>query len=1338
MSATEAPPVVVPVAPPPRRRHRWRRRLLWCAALVVALRVALGFSLPWVADLAVKGLGLRLCWQSASLSLCGGSLEIEDLTVAARAAPQEAPPLVKVARIAVDVEMLSLLSLPTLRVAAVDGLRLRLERGADGRLVLPPELIAPPEAAPAAPAAPASRPAAASVPSAAPATAAAATDSPWALPFRVRVLRIYDLRCEVLDPALPGAHRVDLHGDVLLQDLGDPARQAHLLARFTSPQMLDQLRVEAHAVPKGSEATANLDVDLRGLRLRVLDPWLRAAGIEPVAHSHSGSVHVTAHTGPCPADRTARAHSLRAEVELVADGEPWLGVRQVSIECDREGPGGVAGVRAEVAGVRGAAERRADGKLLVAGIALGGGQERAPAPPPVAEPPSPGLEFAGVRLAVSDCTLRWRDLAAPEPLDLALQVESIDAGPFCAGGKTPASLKAKLHVPGIADDVTLTTSELSTDPADLRVRARLALAGITLAKLEPMLRAAGLECTLEKGRLDAELTARVRATASGPPVLSLELGDLRIADRGREVVLRRVAVEELRIDPDAQLISVGSVAVDGPTLAVERERGGALEALGVRFVPAPASTASSAPSRTSSSTSSSTSASTPSSASAGSRAIASPPAAASRPRGLRFELRELRWHGADVAITDRALDPPVALALRDVSLVADGVVAGRAAAADRGGRIRLSASLPGVVEKLSLDGKVAGTERGLSGRLELRGERTTLRALAPYLAAAGLESTLEDGKLAARVGFELGDASGGSFTIDDLAVHDGARVLASLGHAELSGLGASDARGARIERAVVSDLLLTASRDRDGGLAVPGLRLLARAGAEAVADMAAAPGPPAAEPAAAGFTLSSLRLDRCRVQWRDARLDPAIDLDAMLSVRAEPLALGPGAPPTELAVDVTIPGSIERVGLQGTVTLDPARLAADLTCKATDLSGKVLRRYLPPDKSVTLEHGTFDAQLSASATPHPQGGLRFDVAVKDLRLADAEAELVTLRALRTDVARLDLASGIIDVGAVTAEGLRAKVRRTADGLEVGALVLGPGPDAAEEAGRPLRQALPAGLELPRPDLAPLLRLGALDVAVEQIEYTDARSGAESTPLRLALQLRSTGPWQSDIDDPMRSKPLPLELRAALAPLCRQLVLRAEVSPLAAEPRIEGDLRAEGLDTRALLALSPQLAGKIAPEMEDGRLSVRFVAELDLQRRRAIQYDFSRPFALTARLEKLELRSAADEHVLAGVDAVDVDISRIDPASGSVIVRRIEIDTPRLQVVREASGLHAFGLCFPPQPGPGAPNEATERGPERGTKRGPPRRSPAAGQRRRRPPPGPSEAGRRSSRSSSSR
>jgi hypothetical protein len=232
------------------RPPRWRRLLRWTVRLVlvaVGVRLLLALFLTQLIALTAPWLGLRVEVRSAWLSLSGMSLRLQDV-VAADADRPGAPPLFRAGEVALDLSVAALLRGDlVVDVGAVAQAHVHLERGADGRVLLPAAWTA-----------------GSPVVVHAPATAAPITT--LRLPLQVRALRLHDVALTFVDGAAKPARTDQLVVDVAVRDLGDPHADGNVAVRIHAPDALDAGWLRATLHNDGRSVRAQWHADLRDVR----------------------------------------------------------------------------------------------------------------------------------------------------------------------------------------------------------------------------------------------------------------------------------------------------------------------------------------------------------------------------------------------------------------------------------------------------------------------------------------------------------------------------------------------------------------------------------------------------------------------------------------------------------------------------------------------------------------------------------------------------------------------------------------------------------------------------------------------------------------------------------------------------------------------------------------------------------------------------------------------------------------------------------------------------------------------------------------------------------------
>jgi hypothetical protein len=605
-------------------------------------------------------------------------------------------------------------------------------------------------------------------------------------------------------------------------------------------------------------------------------------------------------------------------------------------------------------------------------------------------------------------------------------------------------------------------------------------------------------------------------------------------------------------------------------------------------------------------------------------------------------------------------------------------LAGELAATGSGlpnGQVRAEVRAADLIQVLELEANARGPEIDAT----LRGRGVTLAAARALFARSGLQPELAAGTFEANLRGRL-DANGTSLILRDLRLADGERDLVTLGEAALV-LAPGEAH---IARAILRDAALDAHRRADGAMLIAGLRLVpVRATAAASTTAAEAHTAPAPT-----LRCDALAIERATLRWRDdtASLASAAVLDAS----CERLVLGADAPPAPFVVALRIPDSLEELALRGEIRSARDALALRAELDARGLRTGPLARYLPPGQSATLRDGRLRLAVDAALS-----GGSAKVEVRGLDFRDGEAPLARIERIAFDAPQLGSAAVAIDELSITGVTLRGQ--SDAEGaVELLGMRFAPGevpPGAPPQPTEASSTAPGAPADAPAD-----VRLARLDVQIAELLWQE--HGAR-TPLRASLRLFNPQPLHLLSADPPSLEPLALRLEGAALPVARSLALALRATPFGAEPEVSGELAIDGIDGNGLLEALPALAARVKPgAMRDGTLRARLESHLRVRRRTPTDLGLAQGFGLEVSLDGVELRDRPDGALLAGLEALHVDVARIAPDTGDVHVRSIELVTPAATFTQQAEGLHAFGFVLPashpeaPPPAEPAPATAT--------------------------------------------
>jgi hypothetical protein len=358
---------------------------------------------------------------------------------------------------------------------------------------------------------------------------------------------------------------------------------------------------------------------------------------------------------------------------------------------------------------------------------------------------------------------------------------------------------------------------------------------------------------------------------------------------------------------------------------------------------------------------------------------------------------------------------------------------------------------------------------------------------------------------------------------------------------------------------------------------------------------------------------------------------------------------------------------------------------------------------------------------------HPQGGQAIKLIVSNVDYRDGAAPaggaappaLLGLKSFKVIAPRVDPAHDIIAVSEVSLTGLEASAQRDAQGAtRVLGLVMSPNPPPAPPPAPPTTRraapttkpaAAPATAPAPAPPATapttapinteqeiarlvvearrplPLFTLDKLDINASRIEWLDASvPGAKPLSIR-DLRLRNVERVELGGPKAESLPPTKIELTTAAEPLARRITLTAQAAPFAMEPVAKLDLNAEGISGRAVTDLRPDLAAKIdGGKLTDGKFSTSVEAHAKFDRRGPRDFDLSRGFQLDVAMKGPTFADDKDT-VLAGVESLQCDALRVEPKTGRIHAKVLEVNKPIATASRDAEGLHLLGLTFKPAP-----------------------------------------------------
>lgn len=869
--------------------------------------------------------------------------------------------------------------------------------------------------------------------------------------------------------------------------------------------------------------------------------------------------------------------------------------------------------------------------------------------------PAEGLEpLQGAKTAGLDLAGSWRiDRATPAPgamhvageLQGALSLDEkerlrvrAEAGPVTGAdlsGDVPFSFD--LHVDDLVDSLRLADGRFRQAGGETMVSAALEARGLTLQRFAGALRANGV--SIADGGLAAAAGLRGSFVAGRPWKLSMRAQDLVLQGGGERCELPLLQVDGLTAD--AAGLTIDAVRLRGPQLAAARHADGTIALAGLRYLP-PAD-----PQRP---------------------AAATPPAPAA-PRGpFALRLQEIAWEQASLQFVDGTRPRQPVLQVADVAVRGSNLGFG---ADQPAGSARATLRMPGSIEALRAELQVQPRVDGATVDLQCTATGVSLRELAPWLEPLGLRPQWQDARFVAAASASVtqaGDATALTARLANVRLTDGESVLLGLRNAELTSL-RQDASGLDIGPVRIDEPFVAIARDRDGALRIAGVAFADAAPAPpAEAPAGPATGPPPAPARAVRVGPISLHGAELALSDRRGELRAlALGFDADVALPRDAVGKVP------FGATLRIPGAVDSLAVRGDFT--PAaggggHLGLEIT--GSGIRGEGLTPLLPTGLRATTNDGSL--QASATVDLRPSGaGTGVDLVVSGLTLRDGGTELAALD--RLELLAPELSRDLVHIHRCAAQGLRAIAARTDEGLHVPGLVMIPTSAAAAATEQPPAAAGGPLTALPMP----LLRCDEFDVGCERITFLDRRGG-DGAPAVFQARLRLLEPWATS-RDLAASAPARLELTASAAPLCRSLSLGVLLQPFEIAPWAELDVRADGLDPTAIATLSPALGARIGGTTNDASFAAKLRASLDLRRRDPARFDFGKPFGGQLLAEGIHLQDAAGNRPLLSIGAVDLRLRAIDPGTGDVLVKSLEVDSPVLQMTQGKEGIEVAGLLL---------------------------------------------------------
>jgi hypothetical protein len=1241
--------------------------------LVVIVRLIVFVAIGPVLRRVGAAYGFDITYRTQELTTLGGDVGLWYFKVAPKSGGE---PILAIDYLRGNISVVELLKGRLLvRRAEADGVDLRLERNADGHIPLLDQFLAA-----------AATPTSASVTSATPAKP---FQIDFTSPLSIQAFRLQHVRAKIRDAAVKPEFLATVAMDVRVTDLGLKDLPVQFDVDVWSDPILDSLRISGVATNAGKNLTADARVFMRGLHLKPLAGYFQTVGIRPVADDLGADAKATLKTEAAAAPSTGVKATLALEgMSLTADEEHVASLATLRVEADSVDPSGAKINLILLEGGRAEGTRTNQGLIRLAGLELAGSGAPKASPPPSTSP-APALAPALISrpspysLIVQDIQFRdmaatFRDFAITPANNLGIVLNELSTKGQALNPNDPQSrvpIVATLSAPGIAQSIRL-DGAIKPFGNEKSLEMGFNVDGIRPDALQPYLSAAGIESLLKSAHAEGRLVAGVRFPG---PVGDLRLTGLKLAEGADLIVMQDVNIHGAGIDPATGRLKVETIELTGPAVDVAADASDRLIAAGFRWSPTNAAL--------------SKNAAAPSTA----------PSQFAMPELPRVEIGRFAWQGARLHLRDEHLNPPATIAIDDAGIeVKDLVIDLASREPSKPGSIRAWLAAPELARQLTLDGTVTYAPNSFSTTLALRGQGLQASALAPYVKPFGIEPTIRDGSfqldakatLAARenqialtlglTDVRLSDSGQEKGGLDALQIDE---VVLSSGNIDVKSLHITKPRA-------------QLARDTDGVLEALGVRLLppvptTRPASPALAkpmQLLPLPLPPIVA------SIHEFTVEGAQLGWTDRALTSPVQTVGHAEVHLTNLTVGKTAPPGAFQVVLSADGILDQMTIRGLV--DPSSESPNFaaTIEARGIKPGAAAAYLPPGVELSTNDGRLKAAIEASLAQNPQGGQSAKLTVSYVDWRDGEGTgtpLFAMESMRAIASRVDLPANVIAFDEISVAGLQSEGQLVAGGafnaagftlrppkppMEVAATSpsappsTAPAPFAAQDVGRMVADA--------RKPL-PLMSLVKLDINFRRVAVKDV-TRPDSAPLALEdFRLRNLAPILLGGADPESQAPAQLQLTGHVTPIIGAFDIKATTAPLLSDSSLAVDVAVSGIRGDGLTELLPELKSHLnGGSLVDGRFKTHVEAHAKFERRGPRDIDFSRPFQLDLGITGTEFRADESGPVLAGVEAFHAEQTRIEPRTGSVMARLIEIGTPQARLWREADGLHALGLVIP--------------------------------------------------------
>ena len=1313
-------------------RRRWSRRILWSIAILITicilLRVILWACLPWIIRKTMKEYDLHCTYEQLSVSLLTGDAELWHLELR----PDENEELLAhVEYCRADVSIVTLLTRRlVVRRIEIDGMDVNVTRAADGtfpqfkdlknvlKAKKSEEEIASTET---------------------PAESASPGEIDLTPPFKMDALRFQHVYVNFRDESISPALESRLDMNVRLSDLGSKKRKTRFQVILSSPPVLNQLIVDGTGSSLGMDLLADMDIVVNGLHPQWLKDYMATVGIFPEAKSvmfsckgqirTQGIENILEDEFSEPEDRTTLTednkppsvlktlgvHVDLSDIVLSSDGLAQFVLKHIAIDANMPNFNTIDFSKIELSEGRAHAYRKANNVLSIAGMNFVGqskpGNVSANRSRPISDSPATdeqtdfngentsNFKWSTDNISLQDLQFIFHDESVSPRTNLTSQIQSFIIEE--AHSQEPQNLgqlniQGQLSIPGVVKNIDL-NGKIAYSPPQKAVTLKLSAGGIRPDALTPYLDMSGLESLYDNGQFTCDVNATFDSQQDGPFTGEISITDIQLKDTNELFGLQAISIQGISSDPNSRTTRIENVDISGQHLALGRDKIGCFNILGFRFkekqIPQQVKVLDT------NRDSSSTPVSEVAQLSLEDEVIAN----TNNNPTYKIEIGQFSFHDNKVTFVDQAISPAKSITVPDFGFELKDLVLDFSGQSASPGNLTAWLRVPGIIKQAALNGSVLSIQSGLSLDLELTSEGLTATEVAPYLQAMGIKSTVTDGSLQAKLKTDFSWTQEGvncSVIVRDVALKDSDLQLAGLKRLEVDKLQTRNG-SLVVNKIELDEPYLTVSREQTNVLNLAGINPLPRQ------KLKPKPKKESSSPQP-NVRISQFSLNDGRLRWSDHAVKPTVSQTLIANAELIDFALGTNTTPSTVNIILEAPGIIEKADLSGELHLDSSEQGADLKLKVTGIQAEKLAPYFSTGPKLALEDGSFSGQFTGKIKQHREGGYQASLSLSnfDYRDAAGQTHLLELDSSRALLTRFDPNANIIAIEELSLHGLELiGERKKTEILSMLGFELqskeAPSDDAREtddvtpdvtklstlkeqiaDTSTPEQGRQTAKIERSRPSRLPLITLDNLDLQLEKFTFSDKARPATSPVILSNLRIQNKQPIKLLGEDPDTNPAVKIDIVGKIQPFTESLTLKTELSPFAVQPRIQAELNIEQIRGSGMTSVVPELINAVdANSLSNGRFSCKAEMMLSMDRRRVVDFDFSKPFGLNLLLKDIQFVDTDKDIILAGIEELHADISRLDLAQQNIHVKEVGLVKPRGIVSRENDGLHVLGLTF---------------------------------------------------------